>query len=76
MNSHDAEAAIVAEVARLVGIGMGALEGRERTAQIAVKRAVVVWILTTEYRWPQRQIAHHLNRTERQVRRLLRRMKR
>jgi hypothetical protein len=65
----------VQAVARVVGIGQGALEGRERTAQASIKRAVVVWILATEHRWTHARIAGRINRTERQVRNLVRRMK-
>ncbi len=65
----------VQTVARMVGIGQGALEGRGRTAEVAVKRAVVVWILASQHHWTQGRIAHHINRTERQVRRLVQRMR-
>jgi hypothetical protein len=65
----------VQAVARVVGIGQGALEGRGRTAEVAVKRAVVVWILASQHHWTQGRIAHHINRTERQVRRLVQRMR-
>lgn len=69
------DANTVQAVARVVGIGQGALEGRGRTAELSVKRAVVVWILASQHRWTQGRIARHINRTERQVRNLVRRMK-
>lgn len=62
---------VVAEVARQVGIGQKTLESRDRTGPNHAKRAVVVWILTAEHRWTASRIAQHLNRSERQVRRLL-----
>jgi hypothetical protein len=65
----------VQAVAKVVGIGQGTLEGRGRTAEVAVKRAVVVWVLATQHRWTQGRIARHIKRTERQVRNLVRRMK-
>ncbi len=65
----------VQTVARMVGIGQGELQGRGRTAEVAVKRAVVVWILASQHRWTHARIAVRINRTERQVRRLLRKMR-
>ena len=69
------DSATIADVAKVVGIGQGTLEGRGRTAEVAVKRAVVVWVLASQHRWTQGRIAKHINRTERQVRNLVRRMK-
>lgn len=74
-NNWTYDARTIAEVARVVGIGQSALEGRERTAQASVKRAVVVWILATNHRWTHARIAGRINRTERQVRNLVRRMR-
>jgi chromosomal replication initiation ATPase DnaA len=61
----------VEAVAKIVGIGTGTLTSRERTAEAAKKRAVVVWILADRLHWPAAKIATEINRTLRQVRKLL-----
>lgn len=61
----------IAEVCRQVGIGQVTLESRDRTGPNHAKRSVVAWVLTTEHRWTAARIAKQLNRSERQVRRLL-----
>jgi chromosomal replication initiation ATPase DnaA len=59
-------------VAKIVGIGTGTLTSRERTAEAAKKRAVVVWILADRLNWPAAKVAAHINRTPRQVWKILR----
>lgn len=62
----------LAAVAKIVGIGTGTLTSRDRTAETAKKRAVVVWILADRLNWPVAKVAGHVNRTPRQVWKILR----
>ena len=58
----------VAEVAALVGVGVRALQSRERTADLARRRAVVAWVLYQRLGWTQARTARVLGRTPRAVR--------
>ena len=58
----------VAEVAALVGVGVRALQSRERTADLARRRAVVAWVLHERLGWTQTRTARVLGRTVRAVR--------
>lgn len=71
--AEEREAAeVLGEVCRLVGIGVRTVQSRERTAETARKRAVVVWILCDRLRWPQGKAARATGRTVRQIRKCLR----
>lgn len=52
-------------------IGIRTLESRERSADIARRRAVVAWILRRKG-WKLREIAPAMKRTIRQVKRMVR----
>lgn len=54
-----------------VGIGVGAVQSRDRGAEVARKRAVVAWILRDRLGWPRGKVAAALCRTERQIKRLV-----
>ena len=58
----------LAEVAALVGVGVRALVSRERTADLARRRATVAWILHVRLHWTQARTAGALGRTARAVR--------
>jgi hypothetical protein len=64
--------ATLAGVCEVVGIGLRAVQSRERTAETARKRAVVAWVLCDRLGWPQRRTAAALGRTVRQVQAMLR----
>lgn len=55
------------EVAALVGVGVRALLSRERTADLARRRATVAWILHVRLHWTQARTAAVLGRTLRAV---------
>lgn len=59
-------------VAASVGVGVRALQSRERTADLALRRAVVAWVLHDRLHWPQARVARALQRTTRQVQKMLR----
>lgn len=63
---------VLEEVCKLAGIGVRTLQSRERTADTARRRAVVVWILCDRVNWPQAKAARATGRTVRQIKRLLR----
>ncbi len=63
--------AALAEVCRLVGIGVRTAQGTDRDAETVTKRVQLIWILCRRLKWPQRRVAQALNRTERQVHNLL-----
>ena len=62
-------------VAASVGVGVRSLQCRQRTADLAKRRAVVAWILHDELHWPQRRVASALARSVRQIRKMLRKMR-
>jgi len=64
-------AATLDSVCRMVGVGVRAIQSRERTADTAKRRAIVAWILCDRLGWAQARAAKALGRTERQVIRLL-----
>lgn len=66
-----AELALLNEVAAQVRCGLGTLQGRERTPDIATRRAVAAWILSEYHHWTVARIARALSRTERQIARML-----
>ena len=66
----------LAQVCQLVGIGERDLQGRDRRPEIAVKRAVVVWVLGSIQGWSRPRIAARIGRSEWQVKYLLRTMRR
>ena len=59
-------------VAANVGVGVRSLQCRQRTADLAKRRAVVAWILHDQLHWPQRRVARGLARSVRQIRKMLR----
>lgn len=61
----------LAQVCRAVGIGMGEVLGKGRSARVARHRAVVAWALV-QRGWTVKQAALALKRTERQTFRMLR----
>lgn len=63
---------VLEQVCKLVGVGVRTLQSRERTADTARRRAVVVWILCDRLNWPQRKAARACGRTVRQIKKLLR----
>lgn len=65
----------LAQACDLAAVGMRTVTGRERTAEVVRKRAVVAWILTREHAWTQKRIAKALRRSTRQVKNLIRTMK-
>lgn len=67
---------VLAEAARLVGLGVADLVGRDRRAETARARAVAAWVLVDRCGWTQAKAATHLQRTERQVRAMLRDLRR
>lgn len=66
---------IVAEACEQARIGVRTLQSRERTPDTVRRREVVAWILQHGHRLTQREIAHHLCRTPRQVKRMLRKLR-
>jgi hypothetical protein len=64
---HADDETTVAEVAALVGVGVRALQSRERTADLARRRAVVAWVLHQRLGWTQARTARVLGRTVRAV---------
>lgn len=64
--------ATVAEAAALVGVGVRALLSRERTAELAMRRATVAWILHSRLGWTQARTAAALDRTVRAVKKMIR----
>ena len=66
---------VLAAAAASVGVGVRSLQCRQRTADLAKRRAVVAWILHDELHWPQRRVASALARSVRQIRKMLRKMR-
>lgn len=66
------EEAVLNEVCRAVGIGLRSLQSRERTEELARRRAVVAWVLHERANWSQEKTAAALKRTVRQITRMLR----
>ncbi len=66
-----ADEAKLAEVCRLVGIGVRAAQGEGRDAETVRRREMVAWILAARLKWTRPKVAGALHRTERQVRRML-----
>jgi|GEM_PF-5528400 len=64
--------AIVAEVAQRLGVGVRDLQSRNRSADLARRRAVLAWVLHDRLRWTQRRIGAALARTTRQIKRMVR----
>lgn len=62
----------LAEIAAQAGVGVRALQSRERTADLARRRSVVAWALADHLGWTQTRIARALSRTPRQIKRMLR----
>lgn len=62
-------------VAASVGVGVRALQSRERTADLALRRAVVAWVLHDRLGWPQARVACALQRTTRQIKKMLRKQR-
>jgi hypothetical protein len=70
--AEQAEAeALLEGICRDVGVGLRALQGRERTPETAKRRAVVAWILRERLHWAPADVARALQRTPRQVRNML-----
>lgn len=59
-------------VCKMVGVGVRTLQSRERTADTARRRAVVVWILCDRLRWPALKAARATGRTRRAINKILR----
>jgi len=59
-------------VAGRAGVGVRALQSRERTAELARRRAVVAWVLHERLGWPQARVARALQRTIRQIKKMIR----
>lgn len=55
----------------LVGIGLRTLQSRERTAETALRRAIVADQLYRVHGWKQHQVAAALNRTPRRIKQML-----
>lgn len=66
------EEQILDTVAQSVGVGVRALQSRERTADLAKRRAVVAWVLHDRMNWPQKRVASALGRTIRQIKKMVR----
>jgi len=62
---------VLEAVCRQVGVGVGAVQSRERTAETARRREVVVWVLCSQLKWPQAKAAQATGRTVRQIKRIL-----
>ena len=60
------------QVCAAVGVGVRAVQSRERTADLARRRAVVAWVLHDRLDWPQARVATALQRTVRQIKKMLR----
>lgn len=58
-------------VCKMVGVGVGVVQSRDRTADVAKRRAVVAWVLNDRLKWPVSQVAQALKRTDRQIIRLV-----
>ena len=56
-------------------IGRRTLQSRDRTADVVQRRALVAFALRQYARWSQERIATALQRTPRQVRNMLRKMR-
>lgn len=66
------EAHILDQLATAVGAGVRDLQGRQRTADLAKRRAVIALVLHARLGWTQRRIARALCRTTRQIKRMVR----
>ena len=64
--------ATLTQVCAVVGIGLRAVQSRERTAATARARATVAWVLCDRLGWRQARAAAALGRTVRQVKAMLR----
>ena len=62
-------------VAASVGVGVRSLQCRQRTADLARRRAVVAWILHDQLHWQQRRVARALGRGVRQIRKMLQKIR-
>ncbi|PAW75158.1 MAG: hypothetical protein B9S38_02410 [Verrucomicrobiia bacterium Tous-C4TDCM] len=63
---------VLQEVCAAVGIGLRTLQSQEQSRDGARRRAVVAWVLHREMGWTETRTAEALNRSVRQVRRMLR----
>lgn len=66
---------LMAEIARLVGIGEADLTSRDRREHVARARAVAAWILVDRCGWSIKKTAHHLKRRPREVERMMRKQR-
>jgi chromosomal replication initiation ATPase DnaA len=62
---------ILNEVAAMVRLGLATLQGADRSADVARRRAVAAWILSEHYGWTIEGVARALARTPRQIARFL-----
>lgn len=66
------EAQTLDQLAAAVGAGVRDLQSRQRTADLARRRAIVAWALHIRYGWTQRRVARALHRTVRQIKKMVR----
>lgn len=65
----------LAEVCRIVGVGVRAIQSRDRTSDTARRRSVVTWILCERLNWTQARAAKAICRSVIQVKRMVAREK-
>ncbi len=66
---------VLSKVAASIGVGVRSLQSRQRTADLAKRRAVVAWVLHNQLDWPQRRVARALGRGIRQIKKMLRKVR-
>lgn len=66
-----AELALLNEVSAQVRCGLGTLQGPDRGADPARRRAVAAWILSEQHGWTVERIAAALHRSLRHTKRML-----
>lgn len=66
------EAQTLDQLATAVGAGVRDLQGRQRTADLAKRRAVIALVLHDRLGWTQWRIARALCRTTRQIKKMVR----
>lgn len=62
----------LAAVCKIVGVGVATAQSVDRSADTATRRGVVAWILADRLGWSHAKVAAQLNRTPRQIRRMVR----
>ena len=65
------EESVLLHYCQQVGAGLRTLQSRQRTADIARRRAVLAWALAEAEGWTQARIARALCRTTRQIKTLV-----